>query len=112
EARMNRLNDDRSLADRGGDPLHRARADIAHREHTGQVGLKYVERHGRVGTAILSGQDEATVVQAHRAFDPASAGIRTDHDEEPADKPFRHVAFAIANLEASQTLIARELDHL
>jgi hypothetical protein len=90
---VNRLNDDRSLSDRGGDPFHGARADVTDSEHPGQAGLK--GGAGRRGIGVVSCQDETTVVQPHGVFDPSGAGVGTDHDEEPADGPLHHAREAL-----------------
>src|SRR5882762_8866065 len=112
EPGVNRLNDDRSLADSGGDSLHRARADVTHCEDARQVGLKDVEGYRRIGAAILSCPHESAVVQPHRVFEPSCAGVRTDHDEQAADGPRHHASFAVADLNGSKMFVARELDHL
>ena len=92
---MNRLNNDRSLTDCGGDPLDRARADIAHREDTRQVGLKGVGGHRCISAASLSRQDETVVIEAYRVLEPPSTGCCTDHDEESANGSLRHMSFAV-----------------
>src|SRR4029077_8834794 len=112
EPGVNRLNDDRSLADSGGDSLHRARADVTHREDARQVGLKDVEGHRRIGAAILSCPHEPAVVQPQRVFEPSCAGVRADHDEQAADGPRHYAFFAVADLNGSKMFVARELDHL
>src|SRR6266436_89107 len=106
EPGVNRLNDDRSLADSGGDSLHRARADVTHREDARQVGLKDVEGHRRIGAAILSCPHEPAVVQPQRVFEPSCAGVRTDHDEQAADGPRHHASFAVADLNGSKMFVA------
>src|SRR4029077_14448284 len=95
-----------------GDPLPRARPDSPDREPTGQVGLKHVEGRGGIRAAVLSGQDEAAVVQTHRVPEPPGTGFRADHDEDSANRPFHRAPFCVADLDAAKTLVARELDHL
>src|SRR5262249_27823009 len=50
--------------------------------------------------------------QPHGAFEPSGAGVRTDHDKQPADGPLQHVSISIADLDGSEMVVARELDHL
>ena len=83
---MNRLNDDRSLPDSGGDPFHGARANVTDREDPGQAGLKEGAR--RRGTGVVSCQNETTFVQPHGVFDPSRARVGTDlmMKSPPADR--------------------------
>src|SRR4029077_1461977 len=105
EPGVNRLNDYRSFSDSGGDPLHRPGAHVTNGEDAGQAGLKDVVGGGGIRAAIRSGQDGAAGVQSHGLFEPSGAGVRTDHDEAPADLPLDHLTLAVADLDGSQTVV-------
>src|SRR6516165_11635155 len=104
EPRVNRLNDNRSLTDCRGNPLHGARADVAHRKNARQAGLKSVEGDRRIRPTVLSGEDEAAVIEPYGLLYPLGAGAGTDHDEDAADAVLRHVSCTVAGLYPSEML--------
>jgi len=71
-----------AFAHRGGDPLDRARADIADGEHTAPAAFQEPAIAGG-----LSGQHEAIGIERHvRVGEPIGVGLRADEQEEVADR--------------------------
>src|SRR5882672_3135981 len=106
------LHHDSPLSDSGGDPFHRARADVTHGEHPGQAGLKGIGPCARIGLASRSCQDETAVIQPYGALDPSGAWNCTDHDENPTHGPFHYLSIAVADLDASQPAVTEDFDDL
>ena len=90
EVVVHRAHRARSLADRGRDPLERAVAHVADREHAGH---RRLERQ-RVAASRTSGpthvvgqrsigEDETAGVERHHAVEPLGRGIGADEAEEP-----------------------------
>src|SRR5262249_9222608 len=75
-----------ALADRDGDPLHRAAADVAASEDAGDAGLEEV----RVATLSpaaglhhgVSGEQIAALVPCKLRREPGGLGVRPDEDED------------------------------
>ena len=74
---MDELDGHRPFADGGGAAFGRAGADVAGREHAGNVGLEQVVRV-RCG----AGEDEAVVVAADGVVEPLGARQRAEEEEQ------------------------------
>ncbi len=83
---MHRAHGARALAHRGGDPLHRAVADVAGGEHSGHGGLKRqrarCSRDDRPRQMTI-GEHEPVLVEQHAVTQPARRGLRADEAEQP-----------------------------
>jgi len=85
------MDGDRSLADGGCYTLHIARANIAHREHSGKTGFQHLWKaaEGPSGgwsgagsrVQISSGKDETFVIEGKAAFQPVGSWGRARHQE-------------------------------
>src|SRR6185436_12600843 len=94
EHAMQELHADRSLADRRGDALDRAGADVARAEHARQAGLEE-ERPptGRPALAVElrldeigTGADESLLVERDAAVQPGAVRLGAGHEEDVRDR--------------------------
>ena len=74
---MDELDGHRPFADGGGAALGRPGADVAGREHAGDVGLEQVVRAG-----CRAGEDEAVLVAADGVVEPFGARQRAEEEEQ------------------------------
>ena len=76
----------RALADRAADPLDRAGAHVADREHAGHGGFQRGDRPAAIRFALRAGQHEAAAIERDAAaVEPAGRGIGADEQEQVAD---------------------------
>ena len=86
EALVHRAHGARTLADGGGDALHRAVADVAGGEHAGHGRLKWQRRRcprGQRPHQLTIGEHEPILVEQHAVTQPARRGLRADEAEQP-----------------------------
>jgi len=80
---MNQADRDRTLPDRGGNPLDGAMADVAGDEHAGQAGLQQqrlplqwpANRRATVSEEVGAGQDKPPSVPQDRLGEPVGVGL-------------------------------------
>src|SRR6185369_10676284 len=110
EEAMDRLDDDRALADAGRDPLDRPRADVADGIDTGA--RRRVWRVG-IGAGPAAGADESLRVEREATRRPLRVRLGADHHEDAARRTRRpFAARPIRPGDALQRRVAGERAHL
>src|SRR5205809_429609 len=80
EVLVDLVDDDRALADGGGDSFDRSAAYIARGEDSRQARRS---RCGRVRSCLATGQDESPLVALHRWGEPLGVRLGPDQHEQP-----------------------------
>src|SRR6202043_4061012 len=109
----------RPLADRRGDPLGRAAADVTHRVDARPARLQHRARpagpvrRGAGWRGVRPGPDEAVLVEVDEVTEPAGARGHADEDEQgPRGERAPLAGLAVLDRDRFQRLVAEQLAHL